>query len=213
MKHSVMNKIGAALLIITAAVLALTGTPTSYTPLQAAEEVGQIALSNEDKIAPLELGEWIIEEKGDFIVVDLRSPFEFADFNIPGSRNIPFASLMTKEGIALLPKYKKIILVASDEARSGQAWVILRGKGYKAFILEGGVQGWWNKVMTPATIQNPEDKDIDPAEYAAKLRAMREKFGGSGSMLNAQPTPSIPAPPPPPMPSNTQKKKKKSGGC
>ena len=213
MNYNVLNKIGAAILLIMAGVLALTGAPPNYAPLQAAEEVGQIAYSNEDKISPVTLGEWIIEEKGDFQVVDIRSPFEFADFNIPGSMNLPFVSLMTKSGLAMLPKYKKIVLAASDEARSGQAWMVLRGKGYNAFILDGGAQGWWNQVMTPATIQNPPDSNIDPAEYAAKLRAMRETFGGGGSSLSSQPAPTMDAPPPPAIPSGGTKKKKKSGGC
>ena len=214
MKAKNWNILGSAVLIVLAGMLALTGTPSGVTPLMAAEELSEIALSGGDKLNPVTLGEWIIEEKKDFIIIDLRSPFEFSDFNIPGSQNMPFASLMTKQGINMLPRAKKIILVSSDGTQAGQAWVVLRGKGFNTRILDKGIKGWWDNVMTPATVQNPDDK-FDPAEYAAKLRVMREKFSGSGNVLESSPNAGqIIAPPPPPVPSNgTANKKKKSGGC
>ena len=212
MKTKHFNILGAAILIVAAGILALTGTPSGVTPLVAADEIGQIALSGEDKIDPLIVGEWVIEEKKDFQIIDLRSPFEFTDFNIPGSLNIPFAGLMTRDGMDMLPGYRKIILAAADEVRAGQAWVVLRSKGFDAYILEGGIKGWWNSVMTPASVQKPGD-DADPAEYAAKLRVMREQFSGAGSSLSTSSAPVQSSAPPPPPPAGGKKKKKKAGGC
>ena len=214
MKSNHWNILGSVVLLVFAGTLALTGTPSGVTPLMAAEELSGIALSGEDKLNPVVLGEWIIEEKKDFVIIDLRSPFEFSDFNIPGSQNIPFPNLMTKQGIDMLPRAKKVILVSSDGTRAGQAWVVLRGKGFNALILDGGAKGWWDNVMTPATVQNPDEK-FDTVEYSAKLRVMREKFSGSGNVLSApQDRGQTSAPPPPPIPSGGgSAKKKKSGGC
>ena len=213
MRNKQFNILGAAILIVAAGILALTGTPSGVSPLIAADEIGQLALSGEDKIAPVTLGEWMIEQKKDFQIIDLRSPFEFTDFSLPGSQNIPFASLMSKGGMEMLPGYKKIILAAADGAQAGQAWVVLRGKGYNAYILDGGIKGWWDNVMTPGTVQNPGD-NYNPAEYAAKLRVMREQFSGAGSSLSTSAPPvQSSAPPPPPAPASGAKKKKKSGGC
>ena len=213
MKTKQFNILGAAILIAAAGILALTGTPSGVTPLVAADEVGQIALSGEDKIDPVVVGEWVIEEKKDFLIIDLRSPFEFTDFNIPGSLNIPFASLMTKDGLDMLPGYKKIVLAAADEVRAGQAWVVLRSKGFDAYILDGGIKGWWDSVMTPGTVKKTDD-EYNPAEYAAKLRVMREQFSGAGSSLTTSSAPvQSSAPPPPPPAAGGAKKKKKAGGC
>gem|GEM_PF-992110 len=208
------NLIGAAILLVSAGILALTGIPGSSAPLKTAEDVSKIALAEEDKIDPALLGEWIIEKKNDFVVVDLRSPIDFADFNIPGSVNIPFVSLMTKEGMNALPKAKKIVLAASDEARAGQAWMVLRGRGTQVFLIKGGILGWWNKVMTPVSVQGEMLNSADAAEYAAKLKVMREVLGGGGGISSgAAPETPVTIPPPVSAPAGGGAKKKKAGGC
>jgi len=211
MDRKILHRIGAVILVAVAVILMLMGRPPNLAPLRAAEEVGAIVGNNEDKLSPMALAEWIIGETGDYQIVDIRDPQDFADFNIEGSVNIPVASLLSQEGMSRLPKYKKIILVYADGARAGQAWTVLRSKGYEAYILDGGIKGWWDKVMTPASVQTAE-RESEPQEFAAKVRAMREHFAGIKEQLGT-PSPPVEAQTPP-QPAQTQPKtKKKMGGC
>ncbi len=214
MKQNILNIFGAAALIIAAFILMLMGKPSALTPLQAAESIGQMAVYDEDKIAPLTLAEWIVAESGDFYTVDIRGSRDFVEINIPGSVNLPFASLMTKSGLSTIPRYKKIVLVYKDGTRAGQAWTVLRGKGYEAYILRGGIKGWWDEIMTPASLQEGGDRIENPAQTAAKVKAMRDYFSGKESSLDASGSGGETAPPPPvPMPQKSSRQKKKSGGC
>jgi rhodanese-related sulfurtransferase len=212
MEPKILNRILAAGLVAVAVVVMLMGKPSSLMPLKSTMDIGTIAQYGEDRIDPYTLGNWIISGHGDFRVVDLRQPADFSEYSIPASVNIPFTSLMTKNGIDQLPKYEKIVLVCGDGSRSGQAWTVLRSQGYEAYILSGGVKGWMRSIMTPLSAQDVDFSDIDPAVFAAKLKAMREHFTGSSAEIGVAGE-AIDAPPPPPPPVNQARKKKKSGGC
>ena len=201
------------LMLVFALILALLGSPPSMTPLKAAEDLSVIAYSGEDRINPTTLAEWMISGMNDYYLVDIRNPAGFADYNIPGSVNIPFTSLMSSQGLGQLPKYKKNILVYEDGSRAGQAWTVLRSRGYEVYILEGGIKGWWSAVMTPASLQESNPQPVDTPDQAAKIKAMRDHFSGKGTEIGESSSEtSTPAPPPPP-PVKTAGKKKKSGGC
>jgi len=211
MDRKTLHRIGAAILVVVAVILMLLGSPPKLAPLRAAEEIGAVVGNNEDKLSPMALAEWIIGETGDYQIIDIRDPRDFADFHIEGSVNIPLALLLSQEGISQLPNYKKIVLVFADGARAGQAWTVLRSRGFEAYILDGGIKGWWDKVMTPASVQTAESES-ETEGYAAKIRAMRELFSGTGGQLS---TPSAPVETQaPPQPTQTQPKaEKKMGGC
>lgn len=211
MESKTMHKVGAVILLVGAVLLAITGSPPNVMPLRAAEDIGVLAYAGEDKIRPMELAEWIIGETGDYHIIDIRDPAGFYDFNIEGSVNLPFTSLMTQASITQLPKYKKIVIVYGDGTRAGQAWTVLRGKGFDAYILEGGIKGWWDKVMTPASVQQIEP-EMNPDDFSAKIRTMREHFSGVESQLSV-PTQDIKVPPPPVPVQAPRKDKKKEGGC
>jgi rhodanese-related sulfurtransferase len=211
MESKSLAKVGAIILVVGAVLLAITGSPPNVMPLKAAEDIGVLAYAGEDKVNPLVLAEWIIGETGDYYIIDIRDPAGFYDFNIDGSVSLPFTSLMTQAGIDQLPKYKKIVIVYGDGTRAGQAWTVLRGKGFDAYILEGGIKGWWEKVMTPVSVQQVEP-EMNQEDLSAKIRTMREHFSGVESQLNT-PSQDIKVPPPPTPVQAPSKDKKKIGGC
>ncbi|TKJ39134.1 hypothetical protein CEE37_11995 [candidate division LCP-89 bacterium B3_LCP] len=211
MDTKIINRISAAVLLVAAIILVLMGNPSRVILLKASDDLGAIAMYGEDMIDPLVLIDWIIGETGDFIVVDLRNPSDYTDFSINGSVNIPFASLFTSEGFDQVPTHLKTVLVCEDGTRSGQAWSVLRIQGYEAYILKGGIKGWWRKIMTPLSAKELLLADLDPAELSAKLKAAREHLVGGGAIMD---TPSEKnGTPPPPQIKSKPKKKKKSGGC
>lgn len=71
------------------------------------------------------------------IIVDVRTPGEFASGHIKGSKNIPLQSLST--GIKSIPKDKAIITCCASGMRSANAKAQLKSMGYTT-VENGG--GW-----------------------------------------------------------------------
>ena len=79
--------------------------------------------------------EWI---NNGALIVDVRTPQEFAAGNYPGSINIPLAEIEQKLSL-LGEKERKIIVYCRTGNRSGQAKKILQSKGYINVINGGGL--------------------------------------------------------------------------
>ncbi|MFH0882243.1 MAG: rhodanese-like domain-containing protein [bacterium] len=202
MKNSWWPKVGGTVLIVLAGSLALMGTPTYQLPVKHVEDWGRIVASHSDQISPIELGEWIVEKRPGMRIIDVRDAANFTRYAIDGSENIPLAELLTKAGIARLSPKGPHILVSRDGVEAAQAWVVLRGMGYEAYILDGGLEGWVSQVL--------EGKDVQDPDLAAKVYALKEKFLGNGASVGSAPPPPSPVAVTPVVPTT---KKKKSGGC
>jgi rhodanese-related sulfurtransferase len=82
-------------------------------------------------------------------IIDLRSPGQFRECNIPGSINIPFPDLLNPmwEGTFNQKKVKKIFY-GNDDQTAAYAWTIATGLGYKNnYIMKGGLNEWFRTVM------------------------------------------------------------------
>jgi hypothetical protein len=91
------------LLTALAATLAACGQPPETGTRVSFMDVAQSAAREEDRISVEQLAEWLIEERKDFVLIDVRSRDDFASASIRDARNIPLAELVTSETIASLP--------------------------------------------------------------------------------------------------------------
>jgi rhodanese-related sulfurtransferase len=75
------------------------------------------------------------------VVVDVRTPQEFATGSLPGARNVPADKLGDK-----LPDFKKdkpVIVVCASGSRAGRAAAQMRASGYgEVYVLAGGIAAW-----------------------------------------------------------------------
>lgn len=81
-------------------------------------------------------------DKGEFVVIDVRSMEQYVASHIPGSLHIPVTRI---EGeIPYLPKGKTIVTYCTcpAEESSGEAAMILARGGVKAVALLGGLEAW-----------------------------------------------------------------------
>jgi rhodanese-related sulfurtransferase len=69
------------------------------------------------------------------VVLDVRSPGEYATGFSPGSLNIPLDQLTSRA--SELDQARPVILCCASGARSGMAAVILRGKGFTQVLNAG----------------------------------------------------------------------------
>ncbi|BDQ02007.1 rhodanese-like domain-containing protein [Ignavibacterium sp.] len=163
-----------AIIAVLLGVVALfAGDPYNGTSVKV--NVKDIALSTvkeSDKINPTDLADWIIQGKADYVLVDLRTPDKYAEYTLPEAENIPLVELPNSD----LLRNQKIILFSDDEVVAAQGWFILKAKKYNSvYILEGGLNGWKDKVVFPKVPANPTKDELAKFE---KLRAVAQYFGG-----------------------------------
>ncbi len=83
---------------------------------------------------------------GDVLVLDVRSPAEYADGHVPGALNIPVgAEITTAVDEGRIPADKQIVAVCKSGARSTMATMYLRVRGFDVISLDGGTVSWANK--------------------------------------------------------------------
>jgi rhodanese-related sulfurtransferase len=129
-------------------------------------------MGNSDKVSVTELADWIIKDKADFELIDLRSEEKFNEYSIPNSQCIPLVQLSSSD----LLRNQKIILYSDDESTASQAWFILKSKNYKGvYILDGGLNSWTENVLYPKAPINPTKEQTTQFE---KIKEIAKYFGG-----------------------------------
>lgn len=164
-----------AIVAVLLGVIALfAGDPYNGTTVKVnVKDVALTTVKNSDKINPTDLANWIIQGKADYILVDLRSPEKYSEYSLPESENIPLVELPNSD----LLRNQKIILFADDEVVAAQGWFILKAKKYNSvYILEGGLNGWREKVLFPKFSANPSKDDLEKLE---RIKYIAEYFGGN----------------------------------
>jgi len=81
------------------------------------------------------------DEKGEFLLLDVRQPEEYEASHIPGAMLIPLGELEARQGE--LDRGKKVITYCRSGHRSMAAAVVLCGLGFKnLYSLDGGILNW-----------------------------------------------------------------------
>lgn len=92
------------------------------------------------EISPQEL-EIKVRSGGNFMLLDVRQPWEFNMCHLVGSINIPLGEL--DQTLTQVPDDKEIITICHHGLRSKQAAILLNQCGYvKVFSLQGGIDAW-----------------------------------------------------------------------
>lgn len=86
-------------------------------------------------VFPNELSLW---QKRGALMLDVRSPEEFASGHIPGSRNLPLEQLLE----ALHTLKSPIVTICATGSRAGLAAEVLGYEGFEVSKLVGGLQGY-----------------------------------------------------------------------
>ena len=89
----------------------------------------------------------IIEEEKGYIIVDVRTPDEFADKHIPNAINIPNETIGTEEIADLPDKDQKILVYCRSGNRSKQAAEKLVKLGYTNVVEIGGINDWTGEIV------------------------------------------------------------------
>ena len=154
-----------------------------------------------------ELARRIIEGDPSVQLIDVRDPYDFMDFSLPGAENIPISDLCTEMTDELLTvPGKDFIFYSTGDVDANKAWMISQRLGYsRLYILKGGLNNWVKtiiKPLPPAESQPSEAFDL----YQFRLGASQYFTGGNNTVITDAPAMEI----------KFERKKKKAaveGGC
>lgn len=122
-------------------------------PLQGLTTVpwlGDAVLAAESpQITPEELKTLLDRQPKKILLVDVRSPKEFANTRIPGAIPIPIDQIETGEGVRQIQAQlqgRRLITYCHSGKRSHRALAKLRAAGITGTNLRGGIVEWRNQI-------------------------------------------------------------------
>lgn len=164
------------------------GLPTSGEgPTPPASSPGGVAVRLADRLDPSELHRLILDLPGSFEIVDIRPAEFFADYSIPGSRNVPIGELLGGEEFrtGTIP----LVVVDRDGSLAMQAAAILAQRTHRPVkALHGGLEAYWIETelrpavrAVPLPAAPPEGAATPPAPGgppAAPEKPAKKKSAG-----------------------------------
>jgi rhodanese-related sulfurtransferase len=112
-------------------------------------EVAQAAARQDDRMSVEDLATALIEQRGDFKLIDVRMPEEFENGSIADAVNIPIAQLVGQDVLSSLPTDRKVIVYSNGSENAAKATVMLRLSGIDAHLLTGGYNAWHTRILNP----------------------------------------------------------------
>jgi rhodanese-related sulfurtransferase len=96
-----------------------------------------------------QVARFIVYEDTAKLFIDLRTPEEYKEFNIPGSINIPYSDLLNPDWQGYLNQDKvQNVFYSNGDIISTSAWMLTSRLGYKNnYIMKGGINEWYKTVM------------------------------------------------------------------
>jgi len=146
-------------------------------------DLKQLALEVEraqDHVTVEELADWIMKNKSDFKLIDIRTEKEFSEYHIPGALNVPVPELVNQP----YEKNSKIVIYSEAGIHSVQAWYLMRARGYRSvYFIVGGLDEWKSKVLFP--VRPAGNAPLAIAQFN-KMKEVSKFFGGTPQDSSAQ---------------------------
>jgi rhodanese-related sulfurtransferase len=137
------------ILLLLPAMAMMAACNQSAAPDNGLVDVAQAAARQTDRVSVRDLASWLIEERQDFVLIDVRSAADFDQGAIGKAQNIPIAELVTAETLAGLPTDRKILVYSNGSENGAKAATLLRIAGLDAHVVSGGYNAWHARVLNP----------------------------------------------------------------
>ena len=175
-----------ALLLVLGALLAISPAGQVKSHELAPQEIVASILSNSDQVSPDNLADWLIKNRPDLLIVDIRSPEEYQQYHIPGAINIPLSRIFDAESIEMLDDGDRtIVLYSNGERHAAQAWVMLHQYGIHSYVLLGGLNYWAKAILNPEKPDNLAAANSEVLRYQFR-KAASAYFSGTAVAPTAE---------------------------
>jgi len=145
-RRNLMNKSKIIMIIILVLFLVGLGACAAESGNIAEKNMEESTSENADYKDPEALARLIEEGETEHIVVDVRTPAEYADGHIPSAVNIPVSEI---GGLPpTVPKDSLVVVYCRSGARSSRAAESLRALGYTRVVDFGGISRWDGEIVT-----------------------------------------------------------------
>lgn len=171
-------KLKTTLFLMLASLSAACGKSTGPVADVSLIEVAQAAARQNDRITVGQLANWLIEARGDFVLVDVRTSADFEKGQIRDAISLPIAQLVTAETLESLARDRKIVVYSNGSENAAKAEVMLRLAGFDAHLLAGGYNAWQQQILNPDI--SAEELDGESLQVSAQ-RAYSCYFVGERS--------------------------------
>lgn len=132
-----------------------------------AAALAKVVADERDHVTAAELADWLIRNRGDFTLVDIRAAQDFAAGHIEQARHVPLAALLSDAALADLPVGRRLVLYSNGTAHAAQAALLLRMVERDAYALLGGFNYWQAYLNDPASAGVAEMDPVQRAQYQA----------------------------------------------
>jgi rhodanese-related sulfurtransferase len=138
-----------AILLILGLILALLPISGSRSFVVRPQKLLLEILDNNAYFTVDQVARFIVSEDSSVQIIDLRTPEEFREVNIPGSVNIPYGKLLDNDPYAILNNGKiRNIFYSNGDFDSNYALTITRGLNIQnTYVMNGGLNEWFSIVM------------------------------------------------------------------
>lgn len=136
------------------------------------QELASLVEREVDHVTVEQLADWIIQQRADYRLIDVRDPAAYAAYYIPGAENVAISRLPDYP----LSRNEKIVIYSDGGVHSAQAWFLLRARGYAGVkILLDGLDAWKDRILFPALPESPTAEQLADVRRAREVSAF---FGG-----------------------------------
>ena len=154
--------------------LAGCSEPPQFDRIGAAAALAKTVADEQDHVTVAELSDWIIKDRRDFTLLDIRDKTDFDAGHIEGARHVPLAGLMSEASVDALPVGRKVVVYSNGTAHAAQATLLLRLIERDAYALLGGYNHWQAYLNDP---QAAGAAEMDPARRA-RYQAVARDYPG-----------------------------------
>lgn len=157
-------------------------------------DIAQAAARQDDRESVEDLANWLIEGRGDFKLIDVRTSEDFASGSIADAENIPIAQIVTQDVLMRLPTDRMVIVYSNGSENAAKAAVLLRLSGIDAHLLAGGYNAWHQRILNPDI--SADELDGETLQISAQRALSCYFVGGSGEASKRSQQDSTPFVPP-----------------
>jgi thiosulfate/3-mercaptopyruvate sulfurtransferase len=144
--------------------------PGVDTPAATSRFLAAIARA-EDHVEPEELADGLMSNEPGLLVLDVRTPVEFATFHLRGAEQVELDGLPAF--LAARPEARRVVLYSNGMTHPAQARDALQRLGHqKVFILTDGLTGFLERCLTPVSLR---DGPVEPG-LASRIARWRAHF-------------------------------------
>lgn len=156
-------------------------------------DVAQAAARGSDNVAVEDLARWLVEERKDFVLLDVRARADFEQGRIGDAHNLSIAELVTKDVLESLPRDRKVVVYSNGSETGSKASVLLRLAGIDAHVLSGGYNAWHARILNPDI---PTEETAGESLQVSEQRALACYFVGERSGESVAERPKVEFEPP-----------------